>query len=59
MASLVPFFLVSNLLLLNQFSDVAADESVDRRHFPILIGNRASSFIYNAFLPPASHLPSR
>lgn len=49
-ASLVPFFLVSDLLLLNQFPDVAADESVGRRHFPILAGRRASSFIYNAFL---------
>jgi 1,4-dihydroxy-2-naphthoate octaprenyltransferase len=37
-ASLVPFFLVSNLLLLNQFPDVEADRSVGRRHFPILLG---------------------
>jgi 1,4-dihydroxy-2-naphthoate octaprenyltransferase len=49
-ASLVPFFLVSNLLLLNQFPDVEADQSVGRRHFPILIGRQASSIIYNAFL---------
>ena len=49
-ASLVPFFLVNNLLLLNQFPDVEADRSVGRRHFPIVIGRRASSLIYGAFL---------
>jgi 1,4-dihydroxy-2-naphthoate octaprenyltransferase len=49
-ASLVPFFLVSNLLLLNQFPDVEADKSIGRKHFPILIGRRGSSFIYSAFL---------
>ena len=49
-ASLVPFFLVSNLLLLNQFPDVEADRSVGRKHFPILIGRRASSLIYGAFI---------
>jgi len=49
-ASLVPFFLVSNLLLLNQFPDVDADRSVGRRHIPILLGRTASSYIYIAFL---------
>jgi 1,4-dihydroxy-2-naphthoate octaprenyltransferase len=49
-ASLVPFFLVSNLLLLNQFPDVEADRSIGRKHFPIVIGNHASSYIYGAFL---------
>jgi 1,4-dihydroxy-2-naphthoate octaprenyltransferase len=49
-ASLVPFFLVSNLLLLNQFPDVEADKTVGRRHFPILIGRRMSSFIFSTFL---------
>src|SRR4030065_881284 len=42
-ASLIPFFLVSNLLLLNQFPDVEADKTVGRRHFPILSGRRLSS----------------
>ena len=50
MASLVPFFLVSNLLLLNQFPDVEADRSIGRRHFPIIIGRRNSSLIYALFL---------
>jgi 1,4-dihydroxy-2-naphthoate polyprenyltransferase len=49
-ASLVPFFLVSNLLLLNQFPDVEADRSVGRRHYPIVIGRRRSSLIYGLFL---------
>jgi 1,4-dihydroxy-2-naphthoate octaprenyltransferase len=49
-ASLVPFFLVSDLLLLNQFPDVEADESVGRKHYPILIGRRASSLVYGGFL---------
>jgi 1,4-dihydroxy-2-naphthoate octaprenyltransferase len=49
-ASLVPFFLVSNLLLLNQFPDVEADRSVGRKHFPILLGRTASAYIYVAFL---------
>ena len=49
-ASLVPFFLVSNLLLLNQFPDVEADRSVGRKNFPVAIGRKASSLIYGAFL---------
>ena len=49
-ASLVPFFLVSNLLLLNQFPDVEADKTVGRRHFPILIGRHLSSIIFSSFL---------
>lgn len=48
-ASLVPFFLVNNLLLLNQFPDVEADRSVGRKNLPVLIGRRASSLIYGAF----------
>jgi 1,4-dihydroxy-2-naphthoate octaprenyltransferase len=49
-ASLVPFFLVSDLLLLNQFPDVEADREVGRRHLPIVAGRRASSLVYGAFL---------
>ena len=49
-ASLVPFFLVSNLLLLNQFPDVEADRTAGRRHFPILLGRKVSGYIYIAFL---------
>lgn len=49
-ASLVPFFLVSDLLLLNQFPDVEADKSVGRRHLPLVIGRRRSSVVYAVFL---------
>lgn len=52
-ASCVPFFLVNDLLLLNQFPDVEADKSVGRRHLPIIIGVRASSVVYAAFLAMA------
>jgi 1,4-dihydroxy-2-naphthoate polyprenyltransferase len=52
-ASLVPFFLVSDLLLLNQFPDVEADQGIGRRHLPILIGRRKSSLIYGSFLATA------
>ena len=34
-SSLVPFFLVSNLLLLNQFPDIEADQEVGRRHYQL------------------------
>jgi 1,4-dihydroxy-2-naphthoate octaprenyltransferase len=36
-ASLIPFFLVNNLLLLNQFPDLDADGTIGRKHFPLLI----------------------
>ncbi len=49
-ASLVPFFLVSDLLLLNQFPDVAADRSIGRKHLPIVIGREKSSYLYGLFL---------
>jgi len=49
-ASLIPFFLVSNLLLLNQFPDVEEDRDVGRKHLPIVIGRRASSLVYVGFL---------
>ena len=49
-ASFVPFFLVSNLLFLNQFPDVDADRSVGRKNYPIVIGRKKSSVIYGAFL---------
>ncbi|HNW57592.1 MAG TPA: prenyltransferase [Bacteroidales bacterium] len=49
-ASLMPTFLVSNLLLLNQFPDVEADQSIQRRHLPITIGRKRCSIIYGVFL---------
>ena len=49
-ASLVPFFLVSNLLLLNPFPDVEADKGIGRRHLPISMGKKVSIRIYGGFL---------
>ncbi len=49
-ASLVPTFLVSDLLLLNQFPDVDADKSIGRKNFPITIGRQASSVLYGILL---------
>jgi len=48
--SLVPLFLVSNLLLLNQYPDIDADKSVGRRHFPIAFGTGISNWIYAGFI---------
>ncbi len=48
-ASLVPFFLVSNLLLLNQFPDVGPDRSVGRDNLPIALGLRCSLQVYGLF----------
>jgi len=53
LASIVPFFLVSNLLLLNQFPDVEADATVARRHLPIVIGRKGSSDVYALLLVAA------
>lgn len=49
LASFVPFFLVSNLLLLNQFPDMEADKTVGRKHLPIMIGRRSSAVIFAVF----------
>ncbi len=48
--SMVPFFLVSNLLLLNQFPDIDADREIGRKHLPIAIGKKACVSIYGLFL---------
>ena len=49
-ASLAPFFLGNNLLLLNQFPDVEVDRAVGRRNLPILIGKKACSIFYGLIL---------
>lgn len=49
LASFIPFFLVSNLLLLNQFPDADVDKNFGRRHYPIMIGRKASAVIYTVF----------
>ena len=52
-ASLVPLFLVSNLLLLNQFPDVEADAAAGRRHLMIVHGRQAGVRTYGALLVAA------
>lgn len=47
--ALVPFFLVNNLLLLNQYPDIQADAAVGRNHFPIAYGTSVSNSIYALF----------
>lgn len=66
--SLVPFFLVNNLLLLNQFPDVEADRSVGRNNLIMAQGHRAALLVFNLFqlgalltllgLVVLGHLPS-
>ncbi len=46
-ASLIPGFLVSNLLLLNQFPDLEADRRAGRRHLPIALGKTRSARVYS------------
>ena len=50
LASMVPMFLVSNLLLLNQYPDIEADKSVGRYHFPIAYGIERSTQMYGLFV---------
>lgn len=47
--SLPPFFLVNNLLLLNQYPDIHADRKAGRRHFPIRHGTEISNLVYALF----------
>ncbi len=46
-ASLPSFFLVHNLLLLNEFPDVEADVTVGRRTLPIVIGKKGAAFFFS------------
>lgn len=48
--SLIPFFLINNLLLLNQYPDIKADASVGRNTFPIAFGLKKSNAIYTVFM---------
>ncbi len=49
-ASLVPFFLVSDLLLLNQLPDAEADAKVGRRHLVVVHGRRTAVRVYGVLL---------
>lgn len=52
-AALLPLFLASDLLLLNQFPDVEADRSVGRRNLPIVYGRPAAAWVYAGLLVAA------
>ena len=57
LASLTPFFLVNNLLLLNQFPDLSPDRSVGRRHVIIVAGLERGVMVYGLFLLGAYAAP--
>jgi 1,4-dihydroxy-2-naphthoate octaprenyltransferase len=49
-ASMPSFFLVHNLLLLNEFPDVEADKTVNRRTLPIVIGKKGAAVVFSLFV---------
>jgi 1,4-dihydroxy-2-naphthoate octaprenyltransferase len=49
-ASLAPFWLISELLVINQFPDVEADTITGRRNYVILLGRKPASRIYAVML---------
>lgn len=48
--SLIPFFLVNNLLLLNQFPDLEADRQIGRRNLLISAGLQRGALVFRWFL---------
>jgi len=50
MTSSIMLFVVSNLLLLNQFPDLEPDRAVGRLHLPILVGRKNAALVYVLFL---------
>lgn len=52
-AALVPFFLTSNLLLLNQYPDIEADANAGRNHVPIAYGTSVANSVYGLFVGAA------
>ncbi|PHR84641.1 MAG: prenyltransferase [Colwellia sp.] len=51
--SLIPFFLINNLLLLNQYPDMQADASVGRNTLPLAFGIKRSNKVYALFMVAA------
>lgn len=49
LVAFVPFFLVNNLLLLNQYPDIQADTNAGRRNLPIAYGIVNSNRVYGLF----------
>ena len=48
-ASMPSYFLVHNLLLLNEFPDVEADMTVNRRTLPIVIGKKRAAYFFSLY----------
>ena len=48
--SLVPFFHINSLLLLNQYPDIEADQSIGRNHFLIAFGVLSANKVYGSFM---------
>ena len=46
--ALLPFLLINNLLLLNQFPDKQADQQVGRRTLPLAVGDRHALWVFKA-----------
>jgi 1,4-dihydroxy-2-naphthoate octaprenyltransferase len=49
-ASMPSFFLVANLLLLNEFPDAEADKVANRKTLPIQIGYKGAAVVYAIFM---------
>ena len=49
-ASMPSYFLVHNLLLLNEFPDVDADVTIGRRTLPIVLGRKGAAVVFSLFL---------
>jgi 1,4-dihydroxy-2-naphthoate octaprenyltransferase len=49
-ASMPSYFLVHNLLLLNEFPDVEADITVNRRTLPIVFGKKWAAVVFSLFV---------
>jgi 1,4-dihydroxy-2-naphthoate octaprenyltransferase len=50
LVAVVPFFLVNNLLLLNQYPDIQADADAGRNHLPIAYGTTVGNRVYALFI---------
>jgi 1,4-dihydroxy-2-naphthoate octaprenyltransferase len=50
LVGVVPFFLVNNLLLLNQYPDIQADRSVGRNNLLIAYGVKVGNIVYGSFV---------
>lgn len=49
-ASIPSYLLVHNLLLLNEFPDVEADKTVNRRTLPIVAGKKKAAYVFSVFV---------